>query len=103
MKRREPVSTSGRFGEGIDDHECGLPAARDEPLVPVEYEHIAVGHGGGPDGTGVGSGKWLGKRVAAEPLLIGEQREIFLLLRVGAVARNGIADQRVVNSDDGCE
>ena len=102
-ERRQAVAPLRRIGQRIDDGDARLAAARDEPLVAVEDEVVAVGDGGRPNRAGIGAGRRLGKRVAAELLPIGERREIRLFLRGVAVSRDGIADERIVDGDDGAE
>ena len=72
-------------------------------LWPLSTKCVAVGHGGRPIAPASEPARRLRKRVTAELLLLGQQREVGLFLRVVAVARDGIADERIVDGDDGAE
>ena len=104
MNADRPSRPFERIGERIDDGDARLAAARDEPLVAVEDEVVAVGDGGRPNRARVGAGQRLGKRVASELFPLGEQRagSVFFCACV-AEPRNRIADERVVDGDDRAE
>jgi len=105
---RAPLDEEGRdaavllVGIGLSEHQGGrgLASVRDEDLAPVQDVAVTVPGGASVLIARVRAGFGLGEREAPELLAGGERREEPLLLRLGAVRLDGVAEQRVVHRHD---
>src|SRR5690606_8998870 len=90
----------GLVGHGEDDDGVRLRAVGDPVLAAVEDVEVPVAHRGGLLGGRVAAGLGLGQSETAELPAAGVRLEELLLLRVGAVAIDGVAVERVVDAHD---
>ena len=80
-----------------------MSAVGDKGLSAVEDVVVAVAHGGGADGCGVGASSGLREGKGADLLTAGQGDEVLLFLLLSAVEIDGHSSDAGVGADDrGC-
>ncbi|MCY1355806.1 hypothetical protein D9M69_422420 [compost metagenome] len=89
-------------GDGEDDGEVGMAGMADEVLAAVQHEVVAVAHGAGLDGVGVGAGARFGEGEAVDLLALhaGQQVILDLLALAGHEDLRGPRDEHVQRPGD---
>ena len=88
------------FERGEHEVQPGLAAVRDPVLGPVQDVVVAVAVGLGLHVAGVAAGLRLAQAERADHVAAGEPAQVVLLLLVGAVLDDRLADQRVLDGHD---
>ena len=86
QERRDAARAGGRIGLGIDHQRVGMRAVGDPHLAAVEDVAVALLVRAGRHRDHVGAGADLRHRQRADMLAGDQLRQVFALLRVGAVA-----------------
>ena len=86
QKRRDAARPGIEIGLGIDDQRLGFRTVGDPHLGAVEDVTVTLLLGAGAHRDYVGAGARLGHRQRADMLAGDQLRQIFVLLRIGAVA-----------------
>ena len=89
-----------RVGHGEQHQVIRHRSAGDPGFAPIDHVVIAVAHRPAAHRARIRAGHGLGQRVGADGLAAGYRGQVLLLLRLGAVLEDAVAEQRVVHRHD---